>query len=394
MRINEGLSILEQYPLHVPDEFIPISNAYRRICSKNIICPADFPQWPISAMDGYAIKITDSNTYNVTGMVNAGDNPSLELKQGDAIRINTGGVVPNGANAVIKVEDVHIEDNKIILQKIPKEGENIIQVGENVKKGTVVIQKGQIIDAPEISTLKSLGYFSVPVKSFPTVTVLNTGDELVDTPPVPRGKVIESNSIMLINQIKNSFSRPLHLGNVQDNKDEILKKIKEGIHISDVLLIVGGTSMGTKDFVPSILDSMGKRIFKGLDISPGKPIGCWKIGDTMVFSMPGYPVACYLTFRYIVRKYLLHCLGTRKFDIQFPQVQAILDEDISSKKGKMQFIRVKILETGDMLVASAISKYGSSNLMSLTIADGILVVPEDTTFLPKGKKVTVDLIRV
>ncbi|RMG30723.1 MAG: hypothetical protein D6732_15780, partial [Methanobacteriota archaeon] len=153
------------------------------------------------------------------------------------------------------------------------------------------------------------------------------------------------------------------------------------------------TSKGTRDLIPEILDERGQRLFKGLDISPGKPVGAWKVGGKMVFSLPGYPVACYLTYRYIVRPYILDSLGISPFDRQTVTVRAKMGEPVKSKQGRLQFVRVKLQMTDKGIVAIPIAKYGASNIMSLTMADGILKIPEDTTEIDMETEVDVELIR-
>ncbi len=394
MRLNEAKNILSKHLLGVGDETVPLPEAVGRICAKNILSPCDMPQWPISAMDGFAVRFGAKKEYTIVGQLNAGDENTFHLGTNQALRINTGAVVPETADAVIKIEDIEfLEETRIKSLKPVKKGENIIKRGENAKKGSMAIRRGQILSAAEVSTLRSFGRFSVSIKQRPTVGILNTGDELLDSPPIPRGKIIESNSIMLTSMLRSNFCNPLHFGSVLDNYENIRNALQQLLRRSEVLLLVGGTSKGTRDLIPKILDEIGTRLFKGLDISPGKPIGAWMVNETPIFSLPGYPVACYLTFRYIVRPYILESLGLNPFDLKTSKIQAILDETITSRKGRLQFVRVRLEKDKEGIKAFPVSKYGASNIISLTMADGILIIPEETTEVVEGTEVMVEMIR-
>lgn len=394
MRLAQALELLKSHPIEIGTETVPLPAAAGRVLAEDVVSPHDFPPWPISAMDGIAVRFSEKETFNLVGQVNAGDEGGISLKPGEGARINTGAVVPEYTDAIIKIEDIEWLDEKTVKPSVKvQHGTNIIQKGENAKKGTLTMQKGQIISSAELSTLRSFGIFSIRVFRKPVVGILNTGDELQDAPPLRRGKIIESNSIMLTDLIRKSHAYPIHFGSVKDEEREIIESLNMLLNKTEILTIVGGTSMGTRDLIPNILDQIGKRVFKGLDISPGKPIGAWRVGDKMVFSLPGYPVACYLTFRYIVRPYILESIGVRQLDRIPSQIRVKLAEEIKSKKGRLQFVRVRI-DNGEWgLQAHSIAKYGASNIMSLTMADAILIVPEETTTLERGSEVTVDLIR-
>jgi molybdopterin molybdotransferase len=382
---------------------IELKNSLGRTLAQDVKTDSDLPSFNNSAMDGYAIISEDTKNATINNPVilkivdeiPAGHCSQKILNHTEAMRIMTGAPVPKGADSVVKVEETKSRsengDEFVEISRSIGIGENIREQGEDVKKGDLIISKGKLIRPAEIAMLASLGINKIEVMKKPNIAILATGNELVDiNDNVAPGQVRNSNSIMLSAYIGSNGGMPLDLGFVKDNPSELKKKFKQGLE-NDMLLITGGVSVGKYDLVKDILKEIGAEIkFWKVAIRPGKPVVFAVFDSRPIFGLPGNPVSSMVCFEQFVRPAVWKLCG-RKNTTQ-PTVQAIIDDDITKKKGLTYFIRVKVTVRNGTYHAKVTGPQGSGILSSMVKANGLAVIPEEIDRVKKGDGVHVKLL--
>ncbi|HDZ17756.1 MAG TPA: molybdopterin molybdenumtransferase MoeA [archaeon] len=311
-------------------------------------------------------------------------------KQG--IRISTGAPMPKGADAVIKIEDTEIEDKTIILYTALVPGKNISKEGEDIKEGVQVLSKGIDIKAEHIALLTSLGYKNVKVTTKPKISVFSSGDELLELgDKLQPGKIYNSNTPMITSLVKLYGGTVIRAETVKDNKSVIEKKLTEAAGDSDVVIFTGGTSVGTKDYLPEIIKEIGNIITHGIAQRPGAPVLIGILSEKLIFCLPGTPVAAYISFLKIVGIAIRKMLGSKVIDPRI-EVLTIISRDVPvSGLGFLHYLRVKVERSEENFIAHPVKLKGSGVISSLTESDGIVEIPPYQEGLKKGERVIVKL---
>ncbi len=390
--------ILDEISSTSPEKVF-LSQSLNRTLAEDIRSPLDHPPWDTSAMDGYAIRVSDTASaskehpvlLNIIEEIPAGKMPLKTLGPGEASKIMTGAPLPKGAEAVVKVEETERDGEAVRIHTPSEHGEFIRLQGEAIRSGDPVLKKGAGIRAAEIAMMASIGKSVVPVFQQPKVAILSTGDELADLDE-PRGmnKILNSNGYGLAAQVTEACGIPVTLGIARDSKEDLKEKIAIGLQ-SDFLLISGGVSMGDYDFVLEVLESLGvtMRLWK-VAMKPGKPVAFGTKAGRPVFGLPGNPVSSMVTFEEFVRPALLKATGREK--IFRPLLTATLSEKIRKRPGRRQFLRAVVsVKNGEYQVRST-GDQGSAILMSLVKANALMILPEEGEGLNAGEKVQVQIL--
>lgn len=386
----------------LPYEIIPIETAYNRITYESIYAPENLPGFRRSTVDGFAVRSQDTfgaketmpAYLSVKGYIPMGVLPDFSLGPGEAAEIGTGGMLPEGADAVIMLEHVNIISSDLIeiLRPIGP-GENVIFEDEDIKKGELVIPKGHKLRPQDIGGLASLGFSQIKVVKKPLVAIILTGDEIIPhTEKATPGKVRDINSFVLAGLIEEAGGVPIKMGIVKDNYKEIKTLVDKAYKSADIILITGGTSAGIKDMTAQIINELGKPgiIFHGVSIKPGKPIIAGVCNKKPVFGLPGHPVAVYICFELFVKPTIHKMLGITDKNYK-TKVKAKLAKSISSQPGRTDFIRVYLEEKdGEIWATPLLSKSGL--IMTLIKAKGILCIPEDLLGFEKEETVEVEIL--
>lgn len=256
------------------------------VLAEDIYSSEDLPSFDKSAMDGYAIKINDEKEFEIIGTIKAGDYYNDELQSGKTLKIMTGAAFPNGADSVIQIEKVDVKDNKLIIHDEVEKGLNVIKKGSQIKSNDLVLKKGTVIRPYEIGLLASLGYDKLKVYGSPDVSLLITGDELVDiNEKLENGKIRNSNGYSLFGLVKRSGANPLSMNIVKDNKDILKQSIIDAFEKSDIVITSGGASVGDYDFVEDVLEEIGADVkFRKIKIKPGKPLVFAKYNEKLFWT--------------------------------------------------------------------------------------------------------------
>jgi molybdopterin molybdotransferase len=313
------------------------------------------------------------------------------VAKGQAIRIMTGAPIPRGADSVVQVEETKREDGFVAIFKTTSPGEFIRKAGEDVKKGDRIISKGDVIRPAEVGMLASAGRSSLSVYQRPMVSILCTGEELVDVDDdLGEGKIISSNSYSLAAQVKDCGAIPVQLGIAKDQRGEIKEKLLQGFR-ADVIISSAGVSVGDYDFVKEALNDLGmEMVFWKVAMKPGKPVAFGTLRGKPIFGLPGNPVSSMVSFEQFVRPSLLRMMGHRQ--IFRPTIDAILREEIHKEPGRRHFVRASVSFKEDHYSVSTTGEQGSGILKSMVRANGLIVIPEDREIVRAGEKVKVQLL--
>ncbi len=389
--------ILEQIP-RLGKERLPILQSMGRVLGEDIIAPRNIPPWDNSAMDGYAVRWQDIDKASpqmpvglkVLADLPAGSIFEGEVGPGEAIRIMTGAPLPRGTDTVVQVEDTEKSGDSVKILACPGKGKNIRLAGEDVRAGERVLQEGTVLRPPHIGLLASLQRSIVSVYQVPRVSILSTGDELLEIDePWQEGKIINSNSYSLASQVVECGGLPIQLGIAKDKPEALSAKIQQGL-IGDILVTSGGVSVGDYDLVKGMLNKLGKINFWKVAMRPGHPLAFGIVFGKPLFGLPGNPVSSMVSFEQFIRPSILKMAGHQ--NLFRPVLQAILREDIEKKPGLIHFIRCRLTHEKGKTYAWATGEQGSGILSSMVKAQGLIVLPPDKTLASAGEEVRVLLL--
>jgi len=373
-------------------ESVPLKKAYGRILAKSIKSNTNIPNYKNSAMDGYAVNfIKQKNNkyiFDCVGESFAGHPYRKKIKKNQAIKVMTGGMVPNSCNAVIMKELVKVDNEKIIVNSIIVENQNIRFPGEDILKNQTVLHKGKEIDEIDIGILASLGQANIIVYSKPLIGYFSTGDELISvTQKIKKSQVYDSNRYLLHGLLQKYPIKIKDYGVVKDNLAEVEKKLKKASNECDLLITTGGVSVGDADFVKNALDKIGKVDFWKIAVKPGRPLAFGNINKCMFFGLPGNPVSVVVTFNLFVQTAIRKITGQQyKNNLS---LDAQLESDIKKRKGRKEFKRGILRSVNGKFVVKTAGAQGSNILSSLKDANCYIELDENINKVKKGDFVKV-----
>ena len=395
--------------ISVGTEYISLVEATDRILADCIRCPINIPPFQRSTVDGFAVMSSDTKkatsdrhaVLNVVGEISAGKNSPIRVSSGKAVAIATGAKIPKGADSVIMIEDVLIEDKgkKICIPDKIGKGSNITPRGNDLRKGQILLKKGTWLTAADIGLIASVGISGILVYKKVKVAVLSTGSELAEPGSnLGNASIFDSNRFMLFSMVRKQGGEPIDLGICRDERSLIRAKIMHALKF-DVILISGGSSVGEKDYVPGLINEIGKPgiIVSGVAMKPGSPTSLGIANGKPVIVLPGYPVSAFVAFYTFGLPLLYNILKTNGPPVA-KQV-AKLTSNVKLHKGMTTFVRVRILRRHGCFFAEPISAAGASLLSTLAYSDGIVVVkynnrgPQRKDMLHKGQDVEVILLK-
>lgn len=383
----------------VETEIIHLGDTQGRILAENIIADSDLPPFSRSTMDGYAVQASstfgssDENPayISIAGQIAMGESPSFSIKQGEAARISTGGMLPNGADSVIMIEHTEtLNEQTIEIYKSIAPGHNVIEKGEDFLKGSLILPKGRKIRPQETGLLAAFGKEKVRVYKKPVISIISTGDEVVPVSQIPAsGQIRDINSYTLSGQVKEAGGIPLTFGIVKDNYKNLSDICRKALFQSDMVLISGGSSVGARDFTIEVLTDLpdSEIIVHGISISPGKPTILARSGKKAVWGIPGHVVSAMVVFTAVVKPFIEKISGNTSW-YKMPAISAKLSRNVASAQGRTDYIRVRLAEKEGILWAEPV--LGKSGLINTMVkADGLIKIGINTEGLEKGTMVEV-----
>ncbi len=382
----------------VTAEDVDISETTGRILAKDIISDTDLPDFMRTTMDGYAISASSSygateanpGWLTIKGAIAMGDIPSFRIGPGESARIATGGMLPQGADSVMMIEHTEpVDEHSVEIYKSIAPGQHVIDIGEDFKKGEILLCCGQRIRAQETGLLAAFGKQNVLVYRKPKIAIISTGDEVVPIDHTPGlGKIRDINTYTLAGLVKEAGGIPHSYGIIPDVYDALYQSCRQAVEASDMVLISGGSSVGVRDLTIDVLASLpdAKILVHGISISPGKPTILAKVGNCAFWGLPGHVVSAMVVFSVVVKPFIEHICGLAvSREVKIP---AILTRNIASVHGRTDYVRVRLLEKDGKLCAEPI--LGKSGLINTMVkADGLIEIDMNTEGLYQGAEVWV-----
>ena len=372
---GEALAIVLANTSLLPTEQVPLSEAGGRILAEDFTASADFPPFPASTMDGYAVIADDGSPWrDVIGVQAAGRLIDAEVTPGTAIKIMTGAPLPKGANAVVKVENTETADDAVIIhQEFVELGESVRQIGSDVKAGQLLVRAGAMLGPAEVGMLAAYGGDPVTVRRKPRVSIVSTGDELLEpSQPLEPGKIRDSNRYMLRAALESAGADVIWAGKGPDVRDELEPLLVKLIADSDIVITSGGVSMGDLDLIKPILLDLATVHFRRIFLKPGKPLNFATAGPTLIFGLPGNPVSALVGFEIFIRSALRKMTGSG----EGPQTIRVTLAADTEPSDRVEYQRaILTVDDSGRLLATANGPQGSSRLASFLGANALIVIP-------------------
>jgi molybdopterin molybdotransferase len=363
------------------------------VLAEDIVADHNSPEFPTSAMDGYALNYDDlaMGPLKIASINPAGSALSEELIGGTCIKTFTGSLMPHGADTLIPIENVEVDGDTIIIKEEVPQGFSVREIGENYAKGQLLIPKGTKIDFPQIGVISSLNIANIIVYEKPTVAILSTGSELLELgeKQTNDAQIRSSNNYILEAMVKKYDGIPMQLGCIKDDKSSITKAISDALEKSDIVVTTGGVSVGDFDFVKDVIAELGCDIvFKGVRIKPGQHIMVARKGDKFIIGLPGFAYSSTVTMLLyvvpLIEKFQQGTCSLRK-------IKAKLKEPFIKRAKKEEFTACNIsLLQGEYYVDFQDKKVGTSAILTNMLGDvALLVTSEDDSSKEVGDEVTV-----
>lgn len=394
--VAEAIQIVTVQTRPLEPERIFLADALGRFLAEDVIADSDLPPFDRAQMDGYAVRAADvSNTparLRIAGESAAGAGWHHEMKAGEAVRIMTGAPVPVGADAVQQVELTREAEGAEFVEILEPvvSGRSIVRRADEIKAGETVLRAGEDINAAMIATLASFGYAQVKVGRRPRVAVMATGSELVDVDQKPgRDQIRDSNNYTIAAYAVLAGATVARLPLAVDDTEELKRQIRQAAERSDVLITSGGVSMGVYDFTKAALKELGAEIyFERVALRPGKPTVFARLGNTLVFGLPGNPVSVAVTFNLFARTALRAMQGAKRPELI--EETAVLTHDLKGSLDRESYLPA-ILRTDQKgtLLAEPLKWGGSSDFVAFARATALINVPTGVKSLEAGKQVNV-----
>lgn len=386
----------------VAAERLPLAECSQRVLAVDVAAAADLPPFDNSSMDGFAVQAADlleaapasPRTLRVVADIPAGSQPTIVLMPGQAARIMTGAPLPQGADAVVPVEDTDFQNRAAgapapeqvqVFQSV-KPGDSTRPRGMDVRAGEIVLRAGRVLKAPELGLLAMLGEAEVSVHRKARVALLSSGDELVpvDEALTP-GKIHDSNSYMLAALLESANVEVLHLGVAADRREAVEALLAKTIELkADLILTSAGVSVGAFDYVKEVIEANGRLDFWRVNMRPGKPLAFGEYRGIKLIGLPGNPVSAFVGFEVFVRPALGRLSGSGT--ASRPTVRVRLGEEIESD-GRESYLRAEVREENGVPTAYLSGHQGSANLLALTRANALLIIPAGVKSAPAHREV-------
>ena len=397
---TEAFSIIDQFGPSA-EETLPLEDALGRVLRHDILSEEDLPHFFRSVVDGYALRA--KNTFGageslpalleIAGEIPMGQDSKMVVAEGQVIKISTGGMLPENADAVVMKEHTHVLDERTVeVGRTVSPLENTIQPGDDFHKGQTVLKQGHALRPQDLGLLAGIGQTEVSVYTKPIVAIISTGDEVVSIHDLPGpGQVRDVNRYTLGALCRRAGAKPLNMGRCSDDFGDLKETIERAVRGSDTVWISGGSSVGTRDLTLKVFEELEnfELLIHGISISPGKPTIIGKAGSKPVIGLPGHVASALIVAEIFLTRLISRLSGRRNLDKNLqPHTEAVLSRNIESKTGREDYIRVRLIKQGETLLAEPI--FGKSGLISTLVeADGLICIDMNTEGLYEGSLVKV-----
>lgn len=391
----------ENFDYKLESEWVTLTEATGRILKNDIVAKENVPDFKRSTVDGYAVYSRDvfgasesfASMLDLKGEVLMGQSTDGEITiPGQCYYVPTGGMLPKGADSVIMIEYTDkLDDTTILASKASSPGENVVEIGEDICKGEVVLKKATKLRAYEIGVLSSLGFYEVEVFKKPRIGIISTGDEVVHpAESIKPGQIRDINTYLLFSLVEDKGCIPVSYGLIKDEYDLLKSAAEKALDECDIVLVSGGSSVGKKDNTVKVIEDLedGKLLVHGISVKPGKPTLIGKSKGKIIFGLPGHPLACAVIFQVMVKYYIDKI--TEYKDVTYP-IDCRFKINYHKAKGREEYLPVTIEENeenGDEL--TAVPVFGKSGLItSFSKAYGYIRIHRNEEGIKEGQRVKV-----
>lgn len=375
--LEEAIEILNENVESLQKEEVDLIKGIKRVLAEDVYSPINNPPFNKSAMDGYAIiaedTLANNSQFKVIDEVFAGEISNREVLSNTAIKIMTGAPIPKGANAVIKQEDVILRSEIIEINKSVHINENICFKGEDIQKGSKLVNKNKKLDYADIGIIASSGIDKIKVYKKPQIAFISCGDEILEIGEMLQGgKIYNSNKYSILGRIKELGYEVSGCQHISDNSRKIGEAIEEISNYADLIITTGGASVGEKDLIKDAIDAIqGEKLFWKINIKPGSAILCSKYNDTVIISLSGNPTAALTTFELVVKTTLEKLSGKEKIEIK--REKAVILVHIKNKSGKRRFVRGNVFHNEERQVVDITQIKSGNGILSSTLNSNCLI---------------------
>jgi molybdopterin molybdotransferase len=389
--VSEAVAEIRNLAVQCGNESVPLPDAFHRILAQDVHADVDIPGFTRSVVDGFAVQAADTtgsgdaipSILKLSGRVEMGVSLKRRIKSGECIYVPTGGLLPDGADAVVMIEHAEQIGEEILVKKPVAHGENVLFFNEDFSAGEVVCTRGRRLTSQDIGVLAAAGCTNVPVFRIPCIGIISTGNELVSVnqKPMP-GQVRDVNSYVVASFVQEQGCRPVHYGIIRDDRDALRSTIIKAAAECDAVLISGGSSKDERDMVAAIIAERGTVLVHGIAIAPGKPTIIGKYDGKPVIGLPGHPASAFIVLIAIVRPMITAMTGETGSALR--TIQATLGQNIPSSKGREDYVRVAVHD------GIALPLFGKSGLLNTLVrSTGLIRVPAESEGLETGTRVEV-----
>jgi len=377
----------KQNRIKLDTELLKLENCKERILAQDIKSKINVPPFNNSAVDGYAIlksNIKLGAKLICKRRIAAGDNKILKINKGEAIRIFTGARMPENSRTVVMQENTKINEDQIVIKKIPIHGENHRIKGEDIKKGQTILKKGTNINTNNLNLIAAIGVKKIKVFKKIKVGFFTSGNELKNPKTKLKGSEINnSNYYSLVTLLDFKFIKKVYCGNLKDRAQYIENKLKYSSQKHNIIITTGGASVGEEDYLIEVINKIGKILFWKAAIKPGRPIALGKINNCYVICLPGNPVSVQLLYSLIIKPFIYYLAGAN-FILPKPEKLKV-NFNMNKKTKRMEWLRVKKKKNNFEFIAEKFSKQGSGMISSIAYSDGIIEIPEYVSKIKIGE---------
>ena len=374
-------------------ENVHLGQALGRVLATDLHALANVPAWSNSAMDGYALRSVDGDAVRrIIGRSFAGHPFKGRIGADECVRIMTGAVVPEGADAVLVQEEAEAHADQITPRTVSKRGANIRQPGEDLQAGALALEAGTWLRPAQIGLLASLGVAELAVYRRLRVAFFSTGDELCPLgSTLGPGQIYDSNRYSLHGMLERLGCEILDLGRVADDPESIEATLRSAADTADVVITTGGVSVGDADYIAELLSRLGTINFWKINMKPGRPLAFGQLGNATFFGLPGNPVSAMVTFYQFARPSILKRMGKAAPWIP-PLLQLPLAEDLQKKPGRTDFQRGRLLQTPSGLQVAGIGQQASHVMSGMAHADCLIILATEAEHARAGSLVDVQML--
>lgn len=389
-------------PFQCQEEEVELGKSLGRVLAQDVVSQINVPDFNRSTMDGYAVRAADTfgsteampAMLDLKGEVLMGQEAKVPIEIGQAVKISTGGMLPEGADAVVMIEYTeHIDAQTILVYRPVAPGENVVRKGEDLARGDVLLKRRSIIRPQDMGAMSGIGLLGCKVYKKPLVAIISTGDEIVAPNETPGpGQIRDMNSYTLAGIVEQSGGTVIHYGIIRDEFDQLEAAVKKALQEADIVVVSGGSSVGTRDVTSAVIDGLGSPgvLVHGVSVKPGKPTILGIASGKPIFGLPGHPASAMVLADIFLTPLIRAYSGWGFTEPDKRKIKARMGRSIASTSGRTDYIRVCLKEQeGDFIAQPVLGKSGLINTMIK--ADGIVVIPMSKEGLEPGEAVEVEL---